>query len=121
MKKERNILWEQEFETNKKIKSNTPIVFIPTIIMFVILAMIDIYTNIPKEIYRALFFVMFGYLFIGVSIAQIRSGYLWKNLKKGNRGKHKSDSPGEYILSIIFYTIIGLCFWCYVAYAYFSK
>jgi hypothetical protein len=121
VKKERKISWEQGRTKNEKTKSNTPIVFIPILIMFAVLAVLDIYTNIPKNQSRALFFFMFGYLFIGIPVAQIRSGYFWRNLKEGNRGKHKSESPVSFALSNIIYTILGLCFWGYSAICLFLK
>jgi hypothetical protein len=121
IKQERKNAWEQDFIKNKKIKSNTPIVFIPTLILLTSIVLIHVYADISKNQYRALFFIMFGYLFIGTPIAQIRSGYLWKNLADGNRGKHKSEAPLNFAISNIIYTIIGLCFWLYSATCLFSN
>jgi len=98
---------------NQRIKSNTVILFPPIVIMFAFLILLERYTNISDKLFRLLFFVMFGYLFIGTAIAQNRSGYFWKNLSKGNRGKHRSESPKQFILSNLFYLILGLSIWSF--------
>lgn len=56
VKKEGKVSWEQGRTKNNKIRSNTLIVFIPILSMFAVLAVLDIYTNIPKNQFRALFF-----------------------------------------------------------------
>ncbi len=57
-------------------------------------------------------------VFLGVGIAQLRSGYLWRNVCPGNRGVHRSKAPFRFILSCTFdfilaLVIIGYALWSY--------
>ncbi len=70
-------------------------------------------SNICEGVKTAFFFGMFGYLFTGTAIAQIRSGYFWENGSPGNRGKHKSESPYMFVASNIFNICLGLLIWIY--------
>ena len=60
----------------------------------------------------------FSLIFLGTAIAQLRTGYLWRNLSPGNRGLHRSDAPIRFILSTVFdfflaAVIIAFALWCY--------
>lgn len=101
------------------MKSNTPIIFVPILIMFVMLVLLHTQTSIIGNMKTMLFFIMFGYLFIGTAIAQKRSGYFWKNLRNGNRGKHKSESPKMFVVSNIFHTCLGLAIWTFAIVRFF--
>jgi hypothetical protein len=45
--------------------------------------------------------------FFATAVAQLRSGYLWRNLAVGNRGKHRSESPTMFILSTVANIVVG--------------
>lgn len=93
------------------MKSNTVIVIWPTVGMFILLIVFYKFTNISRDIITLIFWLMLGYMFLGTAIAQNRSGYFWKNLRQGNRGKTKKGNPILFIASNIFYSIIGLFIW----------
>ena len=42
---------------------------------------------------------LFGLPFAATALAQWRSGYLWANLREGNRGAHCSEAPGKFLWS----------------------
>ena len=50
----------------------------------------------------------FGIPFIAVAVAQLRSRYIWRNLRPGNRGEHQSEKPKEFICSTAIEFSIGL-------------
>lgn len=50
----------------------------------------------------------FSFVFMAVAFAQLRSGYLWRNLSPGNRGGHHSESPSRFILSTVFHFVLAL-------------
>lgn len=79
--------------------------------MFGVFILLHTQTSLPEDMKKMLFFFIFGYPFIGTAIAQKRSGYFWKNLRDGSRGKHKSESPKMFVASNILYTCLGLSIW----------
>jgi len=61
----------------------------------------------------------FSLVFLGTAIAQLRTGFLWRNLSPGNRGLQRSDAPTRFILATVFHfllaaVIIAFALWCYL-------
>jgi hypothetical protein len=105
----------------EKIKSNTLILIVPLAVMLGLLILLYAFMEIPEGKVQSIFWFMFGYLFLGTALAQKRSGYLWKNLSPGNRGKSKSEAPKTFVLTNIVFTIVGLIFCALGVVQYFSK
>ncbi len=57
----------------------------------------------------------FGLVFLAIACAQLRSGYLWRNLAPGNRGPHRSEAPARFVASTVFHLLLAVSI---VAFAY---
>lgn len=58
--------------------------------------------------------VGFAFVPFAIALAELRSGYAWKNLAPGNRGVSRTESPRRYWLSVAGHTVIALrscAFW----------
>jgi hypothetical protein len=42
----------------------------------------------------------FSLAWASIGIAQLLTGYSWKNMAEGNRGPHKHENPGKFWLSV---------------------
>lgn len=62
----------------------------------------------------------FSLFFFGIAFAQIRSGYLWRNLSPGNRGKHRSEDPVGFVASTILHVCVGLATLAFAIWRYFQ-
>jgi hypothetical protein len=60
----------------------------------------------------------FSLVFLATAFAQLRSGYLWRNLSPGNRGVHRSAAPSRFIASIIFHVVIALAIVAFALWRY---
>lgn len=99
-------------------KSNTPIVFGPFCAIFVITILIGIFSDKkPPDIW---FMFFFGSPFVCTALAQLRSGYQWKNMAPGNRGKKRSEDPIGFAASTAGHLILGLAIWGYGIYRHFA-
>ena len=59
-------------------------------------------------------------VFFGLAVAQLRSGYFWRNLSPGSRGLHRSDAPVRFRCSVALHLVLGvlivaLAVWRYVS------
>jgi hypothetical protein len=48
--------------------------------------------------------VGFAFVPLAIAIAEMRSGYAWKNLAPGNRGVSRTESPRRYWLSVAWHS-----------------
>lgn len=44
---------------------------------------------------------------LAIALAELRSGYTWKNLAPGNRGVSRIESPGRYWVSVVSHTVFA--------------
>ena len=93
------------------MRSNTPIVFVPLVVLFVTALLLHVTHIIPANMHIVPITFMIGYMFVGTAIAQIRSEYFWANLAPGNRGKHKSENITMFIASNVLNIFAGVLIW----------
>ncbi|MBN8460592.1 MAG: hypothetical protein J0M04_22410 [Verrucomicrobia bacterium] len=90
-------------------KSNTWVVFTPTMLWFgFAFAYTQWWQSPQNEHYDYLVASGLGIPFIATGVAQCRSRYLWQNLSPGNRGSHQSERPQKFVVSTVFNLILGL-------------
>ena len=90
-------------------KSNTWVVVVPTILWFVMgFVYLRLWQEAADHHFDYLLAAGLGIPFIAMAIAQLRSGYLWRNLTPGNRGEHRSGSPGKFLFATIVDFVIGI-------------
>jgi adenosine deaminase len=80
-------------------KSNT-IVFWPLAAAAFAIAIATVQSNAREETKTQICLIAFSTFFWASALAQLRSGYRWKNMTQGNRGAHKSEEPKRYLLSV---------------------
>jgi hypothetical protein len=80
-------------------KSNTVVVF-PLLAAAFVAAILVNKTDLPEETKNRVCLILFSSFFWAPALAQIRSGYRWKNMSPGNRGPHKSEELKKYKLSV---------------------
>lgn len=44
---------------------------------------------------------------LSIALAELRSGYAWKNLAPGNRGVQRTTSPAKFFRSVIFHFLLA--------------
>lgn len=44
---------------------------------------------------------------LSIGLAELRSGYAWKNLAPGNRGVQRTTSPAKFFRSVIFHFLLA--------------
>jgi hypothetical protein len=89
-------------------KSNTWIVVVPITLWFVAwFFYVQYIQEATHGRYDSLMASGISLPFFSTAIAQLRSGYLWKNLAPGNRGEHRDVSPKQFTLSTIGHVVIG--------------
>lgn len=44
---------------------------------------------------------------LAIALAELRSGYAWKNLAPGNRGVQRTTSPAKFFRSVIFHLLLA--------------
>ena len=44
---------------------------------------------------------------LSIALAELRSGYAWKNLAPGNRGVQRTTSPAKFFRSVIFHFLFA--------------
>lgn len=90
-------------------KSNTWMVLVPFVLWLVgSIAYISLLQEESQGRYASLMAAGVSVPFFATAVAQLRSGYLWRNLAPGNRGAHRSESPKSFFFSTIFLFVIGL-------------
>ena len=93
---------------NTNPKSNTWILLIPVALWFV---GAFAYTRLLQEEshgrYDSLVAAGLSIPFFATAVAQLRSGYIWRNLAAGNRGVHRSERPRKFIFSTTAHFVIG--------------
>ncbi len=60
----------------------------------------------------------FSLIFFAIGVAQLRSGYLWRNLSPGNRGAHRSKAPYRFMASTIFHFALALAIVAFALWRY---
>jgi hypothetical protein len=89
-------------------KSNTWIILIPVALWFI--GACAYILRLQEEVqgrYDSLVAAGLSIPFFATAVAQLRSGYLWRNLAAGNRGDHRSERPMKFILSTTAHFAIG--------------
>lgn len=94
-------------------KSNTWVVLIPTAVWFVggWAYVRSLQIDLAGR-YDLIFAAGLSIPFLATAVAQVRSGFLWKNLACGNRGAHRSQAPLRFVLSTALHLVIGLAIAC---------
>jgi hypothetical protein len=103
--------------TPARIRSNTPLGFGAFVLVFGINIWASRSSMEPRWA-TLVGLCSFSLVFLGTALAQLRSGYLWRNLFRGNRGLHRSESPVRFALSTAFHfflaaAMIGFAMWNY--------
>lgn len=44
---------------------------------------------------------------LGIALAELRSGYAWKNLAEGGRGLARTNAPAKYWRSVLFHLLLA--------------
>jgi hypothetical protein len=60
----------------------------------------------------------FSLVFLATAFAQLRSGYLWRNLSPGNRGLRRSEAPSRFIASTVFHLLLALAIVAFALWRY---
>ncbi len=100
---------KENYPMKSALKSNTWVVVLPTVLWFVLgFAYVQFWQPQTNNRYDYLMAAGLGVPFIAMALAQLRSGYIWRNLAPGNRGEHKSDKPKRFLSSTILDLAVGL-------------
>ena len=51
--------------------------------------------------------VGFAFVPLAIALAELRSGYAWKNLAPGNRGVSRTESPRHYWFSVAGHAVLA--------------
>lgn len=96
-------------KAEEQLRSNTWIVLIPTVAWFVGgWTYARYFQEAVEGRFDNLFAAGLSIPFLATAIAQIRSGFLWKNLARGNRGAHRSHAPRRFLTATALHLIAGL-------------
>ena len=86
-----------------KTPSNAPIGLSGWVLMFALLIWASRFLSPQPPIAGVIAIASLSLPFFATAIAQLRSGYLWRNLSPGFRGLHRSEAPTRFALSTVFH------------------
>ena len=99
-------------------RSNTVIVISGWVLAFVMFYEAFRIQHSQPRLASAVCLSSFSPVFFAAGLAQLRSGYLWRNLAPGNRGLHRSAAPARFMASTVLYFALALAIVCFALWSY---
>jgi hypothetical protein len=91
-----------------KPRSNLPGLLMGIVIAVALIAGVALFGDGSYVLLWRSRLIGFAFVPLSIALAELRSGYAWKNLAPGNRGSSRLESPSRFWISVIWHMLFAV-------------
>lgn len=91
-----------------KPRSNSPGPLIGIVIAVALIAGTALFDDGSQDLLWRSGLIGCAFVPVSIALAELRSGYAWKNLAPGNRGSSRLESPSRFWISVTWHMLFAL-------------